>query len=339
MKKSLFFTAPHTVEIIESAVPYPTPNQLLIKTICSGISAGTEMLMYQGLFPPDLPADSAIESLAKPLAYPFQYGYAAVGRVIECGKAVDPFWLGQRVFAFHPHESHFVATPQQLVLLPDRIPSETAVLLPNMETAVSFVMDAQPMIGEKVLVLGQGIVGLLTSGLLAQFPLEKLIAVDNYPLRRQWAERVGVDVILDPQSETFTNQLADALSSEYVGADLVLELSGNPIALNTAIEAVGFNGRILVGSWYGQKQAQLNLGGSFHRKKMQIISSQVSEIAPQWNGRWSKNRRFQQAMQNLDNPILPSLITHTFPLVQAADAYALILNQPTISLQIVLTYT
>jgi 2-desacetyl-2-hydroxyethyl bacteriochlorophyllide A dehydrogenase len=332
---SLYFTAPYTVEVVETAVPQPNAGQLLVQTICSGISPGTEMLMYRGLFPHDLPADSTIESLSKPLQYPFQYGYASVGRVIACGQAVDQAWLGQRVFAFHPHESHFLTYPQTLFAIPDEIPSEQAVFLPNMETAVSFVMDAQPMIGEQVVLFGQGIVGLLTTRLLAHFPLGQLLTVDGFALRRHWSQQFGATASLDPQEQPQLNQL---LNGEYAGADLQFELSGNPQALDAAIQMAGYNGRIIVGSWYGQKSATLDLGGAFHRKKLQIISSQVSEIAPQWNGRWSKKRRFDIVWEQLRRHALEPLITHRIPFTQAHEAYDLIANQPETTIKLLLSY-
>lgn len=177
---------------------------------------------------------------------------------------------------------YFVADAAQVLPVPEGMSAETAVFLPNMETAVSFVMDGQPMIGEQVLVLGQGVVGLLTTALLAQFPLASLVAVDGYSLRREWAQQLRAHHSLDTSLPLLAG----------FAADLVYELSGNPAALDAAIEAMRYNGRILVGSWYGNKPTTLNLGGKFHRQHLQLISSQVSHIAPQWNGRWDKPRLF-----------------------------------------------
>ena len=336
--ESLFFTAPNQVEIRESTIQPPASDEIVIKTLVSGISPGTEMLMYRGLFPPDLIADSTIEALAEPLKYPFKYGYATVGRVVECGKRVDKSWLGRRVFAFNPHETLFVTKPEAVMVIPEHIASETAVFLPNMETAVSFVMDGQPAIGEKVLVLGQGIVGLLTTALLAQFPLNSLLTVDLHSSRRAWSRKLGAHQSFNPESDSalLENHLHQA--GGYSGADLTFELSGNPNALNTGIEQTGYNGRIIVGSWYGQKSATLNLGGRFHRNQMQIISSQVSLIAPQWNGRWSKQRRFQIAWQQLAKLNPAQLITARIPFTDAQQAYQKLLNNPDKTIQVLLKY-
>lgn len=336
-KTSLFFTAPQQIDLIETAVSPLSANEILVQTDVSAISPGTEMLMYQGLFPPDLAADSSIEALAEPLAYPFQYGYSTVGQVVECGEDVDRGWLGRRVFAFNPHETFFVTTPDSVMVIPDEIDSETAVFLPNMETAVSFVMDGEPAIGENVLVLGQGIVGLLTTALLAQFPLASLITADLHPNRLRLSEQLGANATFNPLTDL--TALKRALRHDaYIGADLVYELSGNPKALDLGIETVGYNGRIVVGSWYGQKTAALNLGGHFHRSQLQIISSQVSFIAPKWNGRWSKQRRFQTAWQQLQIINPTQLITHRIPFKNAHQAYQQLQNHPDETIQAVMTY-
>jgi threonine dehydrogenase-like Zn-dependent dehydrogenase len=128
-------------------------------------------------------------------------------------------------------------------------------------------------------------------------------------------------------------------ASHHPGLDLAFELSGNPAALDTAIEAMGFNGRILIGSWYGRKRADLNLGGKFHRSQMQLISSQVSHIAPRWRGRWRKARRLAVAWEMLQKQQPQQLITHRFPLAQAQQAYELIDQRPETAVQIIFTYT
>ena len=337
---ALYFTAPHSVEVREERLPPPVADELLVQTIVSAISPGSEMLFYRGQVPAGLAVDATIAALDGSFAYPLKYGYAAVGRVIAVGTAVSPDWQDRLVFAFQPHQSHFLARPADLLPLPEGVEPETAVFLPNMETAVSFLMDGQPLIGEQVAVFGQGIVGLLTTSLLAQFPLAALVTVEPVALRRQWSVRLGAHLTLDPTTPGAAAQLRAALQSDrpYAGADLVYELSGSPAALDKAIAATGFNGRVVVGSWYGDKPVRLNLGGHFHRGQVQMISSQVSHIAPQWNGRWSKPRRLQIAWAHLTSSHPADLITHRFPIAQAPAAYALLDRQPEQTIQVVLTY-
>ena len=127
-----------------------------------------------------------------------KYGYSAVGRVLDTGKDVDPEWKDRLVMAFNPHESHFLADPERLMPFPEDIRPEDGVFLPNMETAVNFLMDGKPLIGEDVAVFGQGIVGLLTTCLLARIPLSSLVALDRFPMRRRASQEAGASVCLDP---------------------------------------------------------------------------------------------------------------------------------------------
>ncbi|MCA9970791.1 MAG: zinc-binding alcohol dehydrogenase [Anaerolineales bacterium] len=339
-RQSVTFTAPYAVEVRDAALPAPAAHQLLVATQVSAISPGTEMLVYRGQMPADLPLDATISALDGAFAYPLTYGYAAVGRVMACGTAVSPDWHDRLVFAFQPHASHFLATPDELIPVPDGLDAETAVLLPNMETAVSFLMDSQPLIGEQVAVFGQGIVGLLTTALLAQLPLARLVTADRHPLRRDWSTRLGAHASLDPAAPTAVADLLAELQQDrpYAGADLTFELSGHPAALDQAVAVTGYNGRVLIGSWYGTKPVNLNLGGRFHRSHMQLISSQVSHLAPRWHGRWTSARRLGVAWAQLARCQPARLITHRFPLAQAAAAYRLIDQQPEQTIQVLLTY-
>jgi len=201
-------------------------------------------------------------------------------------------------------------------------------------------MDGRPVIGEKVLVFGQGIVGLLVTSLLARFPLAKLVTLDCYPLRRQASREVGAGVSLDPMSKeivsTLRSELEDELGQSY--ADLTYELSGDPTALDSAILATGFSGRIVIGSWYGSKRSYTDLGGYFHRSRLRLISSQVSSIAPELTGRWSKSRRIHLAWNMIKETRPSTFTTHRFPFLQAAKAYELLDQQPGEAIQVILTY-
>ena len=166
--KELYFTAPRKTEIRLCDLPKPASGKVLVKTITSAISPGTEMLVYRGQLPKGLAADETISSLEGSMSFPLKYGYCMVGEVADAGPGVDPDIVRQHVFAFQPHQSHFESDPQDLLILPEELALDDAVFLPNMETAVSFVMDAAPLIGERVAVVGQGIVGLLTTSILTE---------------------------------------------------------------------------------------------------------------------------------------------------------------------------
>jgi len=332
--KKIYFTAPGKVEIRQSSLPPLTQGQVLVETICSAISPGTEMLVYRGQFPKDL-AD-AHDTLSSGLKYPLAYGYASVGKVVKISKEMRHRWLGRLVFAFQPHTSHFIATPDELLPLPEGMTPETACFLPNMETAVNFLQDAAPLLGEKVLVFGQGIVGLLTTALLAEFPLASLVTCDRYPLRREASLSLGVSTALAPSTSDFREQVRKLLPS---GADLSLELSGSPAALNDAIALTGYGGRVVIGSWYGEKEAMLDLGGDFHRSRIKLIASQVSTIAPGLRGRWDKARRFEVAWEALARTQPQKWITHRFPLEEAKKAYDLLDANPRETIQVIFQHS
>ncbi len=298
------------------------------------------MLVFQGQIPSGMVLDAGLATLKHQLSFPLQYGYAAVGQVEQAGNRIDSSWIGKHVFAFQPHASHFISTPAQLVVLPDQIEPLAAVFLANTETAVNLVLDGNPRLGEKVVVLGQGIVGLLVTAVLAQFPLKQLYALDRISERRACAITLGAKIACDPGSETELAALKLNLNREAIGggADLVYELTGAPAAINLAIELCGYSGRIVVGSWYGTRTAELQLGGSFHRNRIQLISSQVSTIAPELTGRWDKFRRFETAWQMIQKIRPESLISHRIPFSSAAEAYQLLLRTPEQSLQIIFEY-
>jgi len=341
----LWFTNPRAVEIREQPLPALEPGQMLVKSVCSAISAGTEMLVYRGQLPTDIALDASLAVLQQQAAYPLQYGYACVGQVEKIGAGVDAAWLDKRVFSFQPHASHFVATPDQLIVLPEDIEAEAAVFLANMETAVNLVLDGSPALGERVAVLGQGIVGLLLSSVLARFPLAQLLAVDDINKRRNYAEWLGVHQAFDPKSDRQIAELKDALrlpvelsATPKSGADLIYEVTGAPEALNMAIDLCCYSGRIVIGSWYGNKSAPVQLGGVAHRHRIKFISSQVSSIAPELSGRWDKARRFQEAWEMIRRLKPQALISHRMPIDQAADIYKRLDQEPQQVLQAIFTY-
>ncbi len=319
-RQSLYFEAPQRVTVRQEMLPPLAADQVVVQTSFSAISAGTELLFYRGQIPPDFVVDESIDALKGRFAYPLKYGYALVGKVIQVGEGVSPQWLGQRVFVFHPHESLFYAHPNELLALPEGLSDEDALFLPNLETAVNLVMDGAPLIGERVAVIGQGVVGLLTTALLACFPLTDLIAFERLPFRRQLALQMGAQRSLLPP-DSAEDLAATALAGQ---CDLVFEVSGSPSALDLAIALCGFNGRVVVGSWYGTKKAPLDLGGHFHRGRIALISSQVSTIAPALSGRWNKARRFDIVWHMLERLKPSRLITHRFRLSQAGEAYHLL---------------
>ena len=331
-RKTLYFTAPRQVEIREESLPALGPDEVLVETICSAISAGTEMLVYRGEFTQLQDSHDAVSS---DLKYPCAYGYACAGIIRETGSHVNKDLRDKLVFGFQPHTSSFIIQPSSLIVAPASFSAEICSFLPNMETAVNLIQDAAPLLGERALVIGQGVVGLLVTSLLKEFPLESLVTADRYPLRRQASLELGAHDSFDPEI---------ALASQpHVYAqkkfDLTFELSGSPDALNDAIALTAFSGRVVIGSWYGEKRTEIDLGGTFHRSRIKLISSQVSTIAPELRGRWDKARRFGVAWEALKRIQPQKWITHRFPVEQADKAYRLLDENPQETIQVLLTYS
>lgn len=367
----VYFTGPCQVEVREGEVPEPDPEEVRVRTRTSAISPGTELLVYRGQANAELPADGVLETLSGDLSFPLRYGYAAVGEVAAVGDRVPPDWLGETVFAFHPHASHFVAPPEALVHVPDGLSTDSAAMLPTVETAVNLVLDTSPRIGERVAVFGQGVVGLLVTRLLAEFPLGALVTADLYARRRRLSEALGADACIDPESTDVASRLralaagestaagpgadseptvadassdsepavADASSEgDPPGVDLAVEVSGNPEALDAAVDAVGFGGRVVVGSWYGTKRVSIRLDGRFHRNRVELVSSQVSSISPGLSGRWTTDRRLSLAWRWLAETDVDRLVTHRVPIERAAEAYELLDSRPDEAVQVLFTY-
>lgn len=330
-RHSLQFTAPHEAERRQTTFT-PADDEVVVETRISAINAGTELLIYRGDVQTDRPADETIDALDGDLSFPLRYGYAAVGEVIKVGAHVSSDWRGRTVFAFNPHESRFAASPDDLVPVPEDITPEAMAMLPAVETATSLVLDGRPRIGERVVVFGAGVIGLCTIGVLASFPLDRLVVVDPLAERRDHARRLGADETLSPAELSTGVDMDD-------GADLVYELSGQPDALDDATDVTGYDSRVIVGSWYGTKPTTLDLGTDFHRNHVTIESSQVSTLSPTTRGRWTKARRLDTALDRLRALDVASLVSHRIPFTDAPSAYRLLDEHTEPTLQVLLTYS
>jgi 2-desacetyl-2-hydroxyethyl bacteriochlorophyllide A dehydrogenase len=338
-RRTVYFTAPRQVELREESLPALGADDVLVETTCSAISAGTEMLVYRGQFPRLIDSH---DNLSSNLKYPLMYGYACVGTIRETGKQADKSLIGKLVFGFKPHSSVFICHPSTLILAPASLTAEACSFLPGMETAVNLIHDAAPILGERALVLGQGVVGLMTAALLKEFPLERLVTSDCYELRRKASREIGVNDSMSPAGMGLGSvSMPSTLQVDYAQCkfDLSFELTGSPTALDDAIALTSFSGRIVIGSWYGEKRAPIDLGGAFHRSRIKLISSQVSTIAPELSGRWDKERRFGVAWEALGRIQPQKWITHRFPIEEAGKAYQLLDENPQETIQVVFDYS
>jgi 2-desacetyl-2-hydroxyethyl bacteriochlorophyllide A dehydrogenase len=326
-RQSLWFDGGSRVTIREEELPPPAAGEVLLENVVSAISPGTEMLFYRGQLEQGAVVDTVLEGYSGGLSYPLRYGYASVGRIAGVGPGVDPAAVGRLAFAFVPHASHACLPADRVLPVPGGLGAEEAAFLASAETATNLVLDARPLYGERVSVFGLGVIGLLTAGLLAGFPVERLTGWDLHPLRRSTAATLGVEA-KDPSAAP------PAPGTE----DLAVEVSGSADGFRLALSSCGFAGRVVVGSWYGTGSRHHSFDTLFHRNRVRIIPSQVSTIAPELSGRWTRERRLEAAWQAIRSLRPGRLVTHRVPFEKAADAYRLIEQNPAETIQVMLTH-
>ena len=317
---SVWFEAPRRVRVRPGPEPEPGPGELRVRTRVSAISVGTELAAYRGQLDPALGRDETLGALAEGgFGYPFQYGYASAGVVDRSGPEIPEGapGVGERVFAFTPHESAFCAPAGELLRVPVGISDERAALFPYLETAVNLLLDGVPRIGERVAVVGQGMLGLALLSLLSRFPLGGLWTVEPSPARRERSLAFGAARSVPPA------EAAEAVRQESggAGAELVFEVSGTGAGLDLAVGLAAREGRVIAGSWLAGGPTSLDLGSWFHRGRIRIRSSQVSRLPP-LEPSWSVGRRREFAWSLLRSVPLDGLVTHRWPLSEAAAAYA-----------------
>ena len=307
------FMAPRAVQIGTVDVCRP-PGAVLLRTLYSGISSGTELLAYRGELSPDAALDNTLSGLSGgTFRYPFSYGYSCVAEV-EAGSEALP--AGSKVFAFAPHQDRFTHAEVDLIRLDDDTDPRQATLLPLVETALQMTLDAGQVLGQPVIVVGQGAVGLLVTLMLQQAGAQ-VLAIEPQQWRREVAASLDVDAVAPEEAPS---TVMDRTNGR--GVPLVVEASGNPGALASSLSLLAHEGVALVGSWYGTKPVTLPLGGDFHRRRLTIMSSQVSTIPVDQQSRWDVPRRRATARSLLSKLPLAAIATTEFAFPAAADAYA-----------------
>ncbi|WP_238148353.1 zinc-dependent alcohol dehydrogenase [Rothia halotolerans] len=284
-------TAPGRGELRGAELPALGPGDALVRALYSGISRGTELLVRGGRIP-----DAVAERMRAPhqegsFDFPVKYGYLSVG-VVEEGPAE---WVGRRVFCLYPHQDRYVVPADQLTPIPDDVPSRRAVLAGTVETVVNAAWDAPPCAGDRIAVVGAGLIGAALARLLSRFPLGRLQVVDPDPAQRARAGRLGVDAV----------DVDDAAGE----CDLVFHASATQEGLDLGLSLLGDEGELVELSWYGTRSPRVPLGADFHARRLSIVATQVSRIGRARRHRRDHAERFEFVFRLLADPAFDALIT------------------------------
>ena len=282
--RAFWTIAPGRGEIRSETLPEADADHVLVRTLASGVSRGTEALVFAGRVPASQHQTMRAPLMGGAFPFPVKYGYSAVGR--SAG--------GQRVFVLHPHQDLLLAPAAMCVPVPDGVPTRRAVLAANMETALNLTWDAAPLAGERVLVIGGGVVGLLAASLLARVPAARVTVVDTDPARAALARRFGCG---------FAGP--DAAPAEQ---ELIVHASGSEAGLRLALTRAAFEARIVEASWFGDAAPALPLGEAFHTRRLRLIATQVGAVAPAMRGRRSHAERLALALELLDDARYDALL-------------------------------
>jgi NADPH:quinone reductase-like Zn-dependent oxidoreductase len=310
LAQALWILSPGVAALRSETLAPPNPGEVRIRTLYSGISRGTESLVFHGRVP-----ESQYHGMRAPFQQgdfpgPVKYGYLSVG-VIEEG---PPERMGETVFCLYPHQDHYCVPAEAALPLPPGVPAARAVLAGNLETALNALWDAAPIAGDRILVIGGGVVGLLVGWLCARIPGTTVTLVDPNPRRATLAATLGLEFA----------------GPGPVGppADCVIHASGRPEGLRLALESAAVDGTVCELSWYGDESVALPLGEAFHSRRLVLRSSQVGRVSPLRRGNWDTRRRLALTLRLLADPRLDGLITGESPFADAPETLAALAASP-----------
>ena len=289
--RAFWIAAPGRGEIREESLPTASDEDVLVRTLYSGISRGTEALVFEGRVPASEYGRMRAPFQAGNFPAPIKYGYSSVGRIEQGPRDLR----GRTVFVLYPHQTQYVVPAQAVHVLPDEVPPERAVLTANLETAINGLWDARPHVGDRIVVVGGGTVGCLVAWLAGRMPGCDVELVDVNPQREAIAHVIGVRFATP--------------DTVWEGADVVIHASGSPAGLELALKVAGFEARVVEMSWYGDQSVAVPLGEAFHARRLTLQSSQVGNVAASQRARWDTRRRMQLALTMLADSALDVLIT------------------------------
>ena len=295
--RAFWVAAPGRGEIRRMSLGEPGPGEVRVRTLASGLSRGTESLVFMGHVPASEWQRMRCPFQEGDFPAPVKYGYASVGVVERVGAETPAALEGTRVFSLHPHQDCYIVPAAATLPVPHDVPTERAVLAANMETAVNALWDGAPAIGDRISVVGAGVVGALAAALAARIPGVTVEIVDIDRRRADLAAALGCGFAVP----------GDAARER----DLVLHASGSGDGLATALDLAGFEATVVDVSWYGDRAVTLPLGQAFHAKRLTLLSSQVGSVAPSRRARRSHRERLGLALSLLADPRFDALVTGT----------------------------
>ncbi|MBA2953694.1 dehydrogenase [Nocardioides sp. MAH-18] len=295
---------PGTGELRVEDLPEPGPGEVLVRSLHSGISRGTELLVHRGGVPAEEREAMRAPFQAGTFPGPVKYGYLSVGRV-EAGPAA---LRGRTVFCLHPHQTAYVVPADAVVVVPDGVPARRAVLAGTVETALNAVWDLGPLPGDRVAVVGAGMVGCSVARLLARIPEVEVTLVDVDPHRADVARQLGVGFADPPMAPT--------------GLDAVVHTSATAAGLQRSLDLLAPEGTVLDLSWYGDQRVHLALGASFHSRRLTVRASQVGAVAAARRHRHSHADRLAIALRLLRDPAYDALLTGDSPFEDLPEVMA-----------------
>lgn len=338
--RGVWFAAPKQVELRDEELRRPAAGDVVLESVTSLISAGTEMNVYRGDI--GTASELVLPTSRGDFPFPVQYGYQVVARVAELGSDVEGLEVGDLVFAVHGHQDAFVMParvpgptgPREIVTrVPEGVSPERAAFQNLLAVALNGLLDQPVRFGDVAMVSGLGVVGSF-AGLLARRTAGALVLVDPLPERRERAAWIGADAVVAPEDAV---DAVKALSNGR-GADVVVEASGAPRALQTAIGATGVEGTIVVLSYYGTREVPLVLSPEFHYGRQRIVSSMVGAVGSGLQPRWDRARRTAVAFDLLRDIDVAPLVSHRLPFAAAGEAYRLVDETPAETLGVLLDY-
>lgn len=306
--QALWYVAPGKAELRPATIGDLGANGLLIRTLYSGLSRGTERLIFEGKVPEMEWGRMKAPAQEGEFPFPVKYGYSAVGLVEDGPSELK----GKHVFVLYPHQDRFVVQAERAFIIPENVPARRATLAANMETALNILWDGAAQPADRIVIVGGGIVGMLVAALASRLPGADVTLVDIEASRAQIAGKLGVK---------FSHP--DQVPGD---ADLVIHTTASAAGLTLALQLAGVEGTIVEASWFGTGMVNVPLGDSFHSRRLRLISSQVGNVCASRAKRWTTRRRLESAIGMLADDRLDALLGEEVPFAELPQQLSRLLS-------------